>query len=173
MTISEAATLHGVSPQAIYKRLSKNGHDIKTLKNASGALTEEGERIIEQLFDRTSVTGEGDPAPQQTRKAAPKKEDSLLLHAQKEAERLKNEVDNQLREIDLLKREVDSLRDERDYLRRALDQAQQLHAMTMKQMLPPAPAERHGVLSWLTSRFKKPAPDADQSQTADHQQINI
>ena len=165
MTISEAATLYGVSTQAIYKRLSKNGHDIKTLKTASGALTEEGEKLLEQLFDRTSVTGEGDPAPQQPRKAAPKKDDPLLLQAQKEVERLQTEVDNQRREINLLTREVESLRDERDYLRRALDQAQQLHAMTMKQMLPPAPAERKGAFSWLTSRFKKPAPAADQIQT--------
>lgn len=165
MTISEAATLYGVSTQAIYKRLSKNGHDIKTLKTASGALTEEGEKLLEQLFDRTSVTGEGDPAPQQTRKAVPKKEDPLLLQAQKEVERLTALVDGLQKDVNYLTDKVKSLEGDKERLHRALDQAQQLHAMTMKQMLPPAPAERKRAFSWLTSRFKKPAPAADQIQT--------
>ena len=159
MTIKEASALYGVSTQAIYKRLTKKGYDIKQLKDSTGALTEEGERIIEELFDRTTVTGEGDPTPQPDRKEATKAEEPPVLQDNQEVERLKAEVAR-------LQTEVDSLRDERDYLRRALDQAQQLHAMTMR-MLPPAPAERQGVFSWLASRFKRPAQQAPEQTSGD------
>lgn len=165
MTVQEAAKLYGISKQAIYQRLKAKDYDIKQLKDSSGNLTEEGERILEQLFDRTSVIGEGDPAPQPTRKEPPKQENPLLLQAQKQVDDLTKQVNILQREVNLLTNQVDALKEERDYLRRALDQAQQLHAMTMKQMLPPAPSERKGAFSWLTSRFKKPAPAADQTQT--------
>lgn len=164
MTIKEASELYGVSPQAIYKRLSKNGHDIKTLKTASGALTEEGEKLLGHLFDHTSVTGVGDSAPQQTRNAVPKKDNPLLLQAQKEVERLTALVDGLQKDVNYLTDKVKSLEEDKERLHRALDQSQQLQAMTMR-MLPPAPAERLGVFAWLFSRFKKSAPAADQNQT--------
>lgn len=169
MTIKEVSELYGVSTQAIYKRLSKNGHDIKTLKTASGALTEEGEKLLEQLFDRTSVVGEGEPVPQQARKAAQKKEDPLLLQAQKEVERLTALVDGLQKDVNYLTDKVKSLEEDKERLHRALDQSQQLQAMTMR-MLPPAPAERHGVFSWLSSRFKKPAAAASGTETPDNNQ---
>lgn len=169
MTISEAATLYGVSTQAIYKRLSKNGHDIKTLKTASGALTEEGEKLLEQLFDRTSVTGEGDPVTQQARKSTQKKDDPRLLQAQKEVERLTALVDGLQKDVNYLTDKVKSLEEDKERLHRALDQSQQLQAMTMR-MLPPAPAERHGVFSWLSSRFKKPAATAGETEAPSNNQ---
>ena len=129
MTVQEAATLYGISKQAIYQRLKAKGYDIKQLKDSSGNLTEEGERILEQLFDRTSVTGEGDPAPQPTRKEPPKQENPLLLQAQKQVDDLTKQVDGLQREVSLLTNQVDALKEERDYLRRALDQAKQLHIL--------------------------------------------
>ena len=165
MTVQEAALLYGVSKQAIYQRLKAKGYDIKQLKDSSGSLTEDGESILAQLFDHTSVTGDGDSTPQQSRKEPAKQETPSLLQAQKRVAELEKQVDGLQREVDFLTKQVDALKEERDYLRRALDQAQQLHAMTMKQMLPPSPAERKGALSWLTSRFKKNAPAADQVQT--------
>lgn len=165
MTVQEAASLYGVSKQAIYQRLKAKGYDIKQLKDSSGSLTEDGESILAQLFDHTSVTGDGDSMPQQSRKEPAKQELPSLLQAQKRVAELEKQVDGLQREVDFLTKHVDALKEERDYLRRALDQAQQLHAMTMKQMLPPSPAERKGAFSWLTSRFKKNAPAADQVQT--------
>lgn len=165
MTVQEAASLYGVSKQAIYQRIKAKGYDIKQLKDSSGSLTEDGESILAQLFDHTSVTGDGDSTPQQSRKESAKQEPPSLLQAQKRVAELEKQVDGLQREVDFLTKHVDALKEERDYLRRALDQAQQLHAMTMKQMLPPSPAERKGAFSWLTSRFKKNAPAADQIQT--------
>ena len=165
MTVQEAASLYGVSKQAIYQRLKAKGYDIKQLKDSSGSLTEDGESILAQLFDHTSVTGDGDSTLQQSRKEPAKQEPPSLLQAQKRVAELEKQVDGLQREVDFLTKHVDALKEERDYLRRALDQAQQLHAMTMKQMLPPSPAERKGAFSWLTSRFKKTAPAADQVQT--------
>lgn len=165
MTVQEAASLYGVSKQAIYQRLKAKGYDIKQLKDSSGSLTEDGESILAQLFDHTSVTGDGDSTPQQSRKEPAKQEPPSLLQGKKRVDELEKQVDGLQREVDFLTKHVDALKEERDYLRRALDQAQQLHAMTMKQMLPPSPAERKGAFSWLTSRFKKNVPAADQVQT--------
>lgn len=160
MTIKEASALYGVSTQAIYKRLTKNGYDLKQLKDSSGNLTEEGERIIDQLFDRVTVTGEGDPTPQPAKKKPQKPDVTPSLQDQEEVERLKSEVARLTTELERLQATVANLQEERDFLRRALDQSQQLHAMTMR-MLPPAPAERKGVFSWLANKFKKPVSASD------------
>lgn len=162
MTIKEASTLYGVSTQAIYKRLTKNGYDLKQLKDSSGNLTEEGERIIDQLFDRVTVTGEGDPTPQPAKKKPQKPDATPSLQDQEEVERLKAEVARLQTEMERLQTTVANLQEERDFLRRALDQSQQLHAMTMR-MLPPAPTEKGGLFAKLTARFKKPSPPAEQT----------
>ena len=159
MTIKEAATLYGVSTQAIYKRLTKNRHDLKQLKDSSGNLTEEGERIIDQLFDRVSVTGEGDPTPQPTQKKPTKQDATPSLQDNAEVERLQSEVARLTTEVERLQTTVDSLKEERDFLRRALDQSQQLQAMTLR-MLPPAPTEKGNLFSKLASCFKKPTDPA-------------
>lgn len=165
MTIKEASTIYGISTQAIYKRLTKKGYDLKQLKDSSGNLTEEGERIIDQLFDRVTVTGEGDPTPRPAKK---KPDATPSLQAEKEVAELKAKVAEMTTEIERLQSTNDNLREERDFLRRALDQAQQLHAMTMKQMLPPAQSERKGAFSWLTSRFKKSPEQAEPQQTGNN-----
>lgn len=152
MTIKEAATLYGVSPQAIYQRLKSKGVDIRAIKTKTGELTPDGERILGDLFDRTSVTGDGEQTESPRDQGQTKQEEALNA----QLEMLKAEVD-------FLKAQVELLKEERDYLRRALDQSQQLQAMTMR-MLPPAPAERRSVFSWLTSRFTKPAPASDQQK---------
>lgn len=150
MTIKEAATLYGISPQAVYQRLKAKGYDVKQLKTKSGDLTPEGESLMEDLFDRASVTGEGEV---EAKKDQGKTEDSLYI----EVEKLKIEVES-------LKKQVENLKEERDYLRKALDQSQQLQAMSMR-MLPPAPVERRGVFSRMFDRFKKqPAAPVDQPE---------
>lgn len=58
MTIKEAAVKHGVSTQAIYKRLNQHGVKLATLKNPdTGELTADGEAVINQLFDQPKPTG--------------------------------------------------------------------------------------------------------------------
>lgn len=166
MTIQEAATFYGVSKQAIYQRLKAKGHDIKQLKTPDGALTDEGEAILAQLFDRTSVSGEGDPKQHRPSTGQQKQEDPSFLQAENRIQELTFQVDALQKEVDLLTREADTLRNERDYLRHALDQAQQLHAMTIR-MLPPPAAERKGALSWLASHFRKAPSDVEQKKTGD------
>ena len=169
MTVQTAAELYGISKQAIYQRLKSKGIDIRQLKTKAGDLTEEGERLFEELFDRTSVISDGEETQQSTLKEKQKQHEASLLQAQKKVDALTSQVDSLQKEVNFLTREVESLRDERDYLRRALDQSQQLQAMTMKQMLPPAPAERQGVFSWLASRFKRPAQAAADQHPTENQ----
>lgn len=157
MTIKDAAALYGVSPQAIYQRLKSKGIDIRTLKNKAGDLTTEGERLLEDLFDRTSVSTMDTEQGQKAQQAPEKKDESSLL-----------QVEKLTAEVYSLTAQIEMLKEERDYLRRALDQSQQLQAMTMR-MLPPAAVERQGVFSWLASRFRKPAQQADQQQTGESQ----
>lgn len=161
MTIQEAALFYGVSKQAIYQKLKAKGHDIKQLKTREGELSEEGKAILEQLFDRAGVNAEDDPKPQPPSTEPEKQENPFSLQAERRIQELTNQVDALQKEVDLLKRETESLRNERDYLRHALDQAQQLHAMTIRMLPPPAP-ERKSVLSWIASCFKKPSSDEKQ-----------
>ena len=159
MTIKAAATLYNVSPQAIYQRLKAKGYDIKKLKMKSGELTAEGEKILDELFDRTVVTGETNPQvdkAEQGNQSTIKeqdKESAILL----QVESLKSEVES-------LKKQIESLKEERDFLRRALDQSQQLHAMTMR-MLPPAPVEKKGMFSRLFGKSKKEEATVQPSQS--------
>ena len=58
MTIKEAAAQHGVSTQAIYKRLNQQGVKLSTLKNPdTGELTADGEVVINQLFNQPKPAG--------------------------------------------------------------------------------------------------------------------
>ena len=58
MTIKEAAAQHGVSTQAIYKRLNQHGVKLSTLKDHdTGELTADGEAVINQLFNQPKPTG--------------------------------------------------------------------------------------------------------------------
>jgi hypothetical protein len=166
MTIKEASTIYGISTQAIYKRLTKKGYDLKQLKDSSGALTEEGERIIDQLFDRVTVTGEGDPTPQPTKKKPQKPDATPSLQAEKEVAELKAKVAEMTTEIGRLQSTIDNLREERDFLRHALNQSQQIQAMTLR-ALPPAPTEKGGLFAKLAARFKKPTAAAEQTVSND------
>ena len=51
MTIKEAASLYGVSTQAIYQRITKAGKKAKDITNAkTGDLTEAGEELLSSWF---------------------------------------------------------------------------------------------------------------------------
>lgn len=162
MTIQSAAELYGISKQAIYQRLKSKGIDIRQLKTKAGDLTEEGERILAELFDHSTAASEGEQTKSPSRQEPKKQDDTLLLQAQEEVRRLTALVESLQKDVDQLTKLNQILSEDKERLHRALDQSQQLQAMTMR-MLPPAPAERQGVFSWLASRFKRPA-QADQEQ---------
>lgn len=140
MTIKDAAAKYGVSRQAIYQRLKRQGLQVDALRNPdTGELTADGEAVLSSMFTEAEPTQD---------------------NAQAQVDTLTTEV-NSLREqaaaltaqVDTLTTQLATITEERDFLRRALDQAQQLHAMTL-QALPP-PQEPGGVLSKIRNIFKR------------------
>lgn len=121
MTIKEVAQLTGLSHQAIYKKLKARGHKVETLKNKeTGQLTEDGERIIRELFNLST--------------SAPEPVATEVEKLTTENEKLRNQVAN-------LEKRVEELTGERDFLRRTLDtttealtNAQKLQAATLAKM---------------------------------------
>ena len=159
MTIKDAIERYGVTKQAIYQRFKSRKIEIKDYKTEDGHFTPEGESLLEEWFGHLSAASQGDLKPQ---KEAQKQDRASFLQAQEEIKRLTNELDSAVKDIDHLQRELQAVKEERDFLRRALDQSQQLQAMTLR-MLPPAPTEKGNLFSKLTARFKKPSPPAEQT----------
>lgn len=125
MTIREIAESNGVSVQTIYKKLKIKKINVSSLKDPSGQLTEDGEKLILSLFDT-------------------KETDSTWFKP--EVERLKAEVER-------LKTEVEMLTSERDYLRTALDHEQALHGLALQRIALPEPEpEKHS--TGFKTRFK-------------------
>lgn len=152
MTIKDAIERYGVTKQAIYQRFKSRKIEIKDYKTEDGHFTPEGESLLEEWFGHLSAASQGDLKPQ---KEAQKQDRASFLQAQEEIKRLTNELDSAVKDIDHLQSELQAIKEERDFLRRALDQSQQLQAMTLR-MLPPAPTEKGNLFSKLASRFKKP-----------------
>lgn len=135
MTIKEAASLYGVSKQAIYQRLKKTGKPLDSIRNPeTGVLTEEGECLLNSIYNQ--------PAEK-----TPLQSTNLSL----QVESLKKEVESLTGQVNALTQLNNQLISERDYLRRSLDQAQQLQAMAFARL--PAPKETGE--SWIKKLFTK------------------
>lgn len=140
MTIKEAADRYGVSRQAIYQRLKRQGIQIDRLRDTeTGELTAEGVAILSNMFT------EAEAAPDRTADKEREQIDALTA----EVKALQDQASSLTAQVATLTAQVAAITDERDFLRRALDQAQQLHAMTL-QALPP-PREPVG----MVDRFKR------------------
>ena len=148
MTIKEVAQLTGLTHQAIYKRLKKQGIKINDLKDqATGQFTPDGEAIIRGLFTFSAsqdMPSEHDPDP-------------INHHEQDDATdatELRNQVAELTTEVEKLRNQVATLTDERDFLRITLEREQQLHGVTLTKLptppaaLPPADAERGRLREW-------------------------
>lgn len=130
MTIKEVAQRHGMTVQAVYKKIKAAGIDITTLKDAeTGLFTPEGEKVILSLVE--------------SKKPQEGAENSL----KQEVERLR--ADNQR-----LLEKVEILEQARDDLRAALNAAQILQRETLAKIPPalPAPEKRHGLFGWLPKK---------------------
>lgn len=144
MTIKEAAARYGVSRQAIYQRLKRQGLQVDTLRDPkTGELTPEGEATLSSMFTEAEATEPTTPDNKQAQIDA--------LTAERDA--LRDQVVQLTSQVDTINAQLATLTDERDFLRRALDQAQQLHAMTL-QALPP-PHEPVGMVDRIRRIFKK------------------
>lgn len=125
MTIKDVASRTGLTHQAIYKRLKARGLSLSDLKDkASGQLTEEGERILAEMFsfqaeEPTAASG------------------SEELH--NEVARLTTEVEKLRNRVEMLEEKNVALVEERDFLRVTLERAQQLQALTASKIPNPPP----------------------------------
>lgn len=113
MTIKEAAAFYGVSPQAIYQRLTKAGKKTKDVTNhANGELTTDGAELLESWF--TNQTNQ--EQPKQTNDCKALENEISVLQAEKKALQAENAA---------LQVQVNSLQADKDRLYTLLNQAQQ------------------------------------------------
>lgn len=142
MTIKDVAARTGLSHQAIYKRLKANGLSVSDLKDkASGQLTEEGERILAEMF---SIKAE-EPTVDDER-GTNEREQAEEPTAESGSEELRNEVARLTTEVEKLRNQVATLEEkntalteERDFLRLSLERSQQLQAITASKIPNPRP----------------------------------
>ena len=135
MTIKEVAERTGLSHQAIYKKLKARGLSVSDLKDkATGQLSEEGERVIAELFSiQAEEPREGDQEPE-----APSVE-SEVAKLRNQVEKLTTEVEKLRNQVETLEDKNKAITDERDYLRLALERSQQLQAITASKIPNPPP----------------------------------
>ena len=141
MTIKDVAARTGLSHQAIYKRLKARGLSVSELKDkASGQLTEEGERLVRELF---SIQAEEAPTVDDKPSEEPSEPSAEV---ETEVEKLRNRVEELTTEVEKLRNHVETLEatntaltSERDYLRLALERSQQLQMVTASKIPNPPP----------------------------------
>lgn len=141
MTIKDVAAKTGLSHQAIYKRLKARGFSVSDLKDkATGQLTEEGERVLVELF---SIQAEEEPTVDDDSSQA---STEPTVEVETEVEKLRNRVDELTTEVEKLRNHVETLEatntvlvGERDYLRLALERSQQLQMVTASKIPNPPP----------------------------------
>ena len=138
MTIKDVATRTGLSHQAIYKRLKARGLSVSDLKDkASGQLTEEGERILAEMFSIQAEEPTVDGAPEITNEEPTVESGSEELR--NEVARLTTEVEKLRNRVETLEATNTALTSERDYLRLALERSQQLQMVTASKIPNPPP----------------------------------
>ena len=138
MTIKDVATRTGLSHQAIYKRLKARGLSVSDLKDkASGQLTEEGERILAEMFSIQAEEPTVDGAPEITNEEPTVESGSEELR--NEVARLTTEVEKLGNWVETLEAMNTALTEERDFLRLALERSQQLQAITASKIPNPPP----------------------------------
>ena len=143
MTIKQMAVKLGVSPQAIYQKLKKNGVEVyKLTDKKTKELTAEAEVIIDKLFS-------GDPA-----EIKPNKQ-SVIDGLQEQVQSLRTENAVLVERVKALEAENSTLKADKESITKALETAQALHQQTLA-FLPAAGQTVQGdKLTWkerLTGR---------------------
>jgi septal ring factor EnvC (AmiA/AmiB activator) len=126
LTIKQAANLYGITPQAIYQRLKKEGVNIERMKSKeTGELTPDAELVFSKLFSRH----EGQKA----------ESFKSIMEAQKvEIESLQKERQELLAQLKRLENENAELKNDKANWSKALEVAQALHRDTLNRLLPAA-----------------------------------
>lgn len=153
MTIKQAAKMYGISVQAIYSRLKKEGIALETLKDAdTGELTADAEVVLDKLFKDK----------QQKHSSL----NSTIERLQEDIKRLNAENVELVEKLKRLENENAELKQERERLLTITQQAQELHKAALERLLPPpvdntaaegqsatgAQAKRGGLFSRLFGR---------------------
>lgn len=146
MTIKEASKKYGVSTQAIYQRLKKHDIELSTVRDSvSGQLLQSGEELLEQLFtkQREEVDNESTTRLEEIQSVK-----EQLLQVVNERNALRADVSRLEAELRGERELRSAIERERDTLRTALDQSQQLQAMTLSRI----PEPRKSLWQRLTER---------------------
>jgi AcrR family transcriptional regulator len=155
MTIKELAQELGVSHQAVYKRLTKNGIRLDSLKNPStGEITPDGEKTIRDMYapQQNAETSTAE-AKHQVSTGSPE----AVAEVEKELHELKNKLNELNGELNALRHDLTDARHraelaemrataaegERDFLRAQLDNAIKANALaSMKRLAPPEDSQK-------------------------------
>ena len=125
MTIKELAQELGRSHQAVYKKVSRAGISLETLKsNGSSHLTEEGERIIRGLFDGGQHPPlEDEPSKDSPFNAVASEVESVASEVEQELNALRRELVESRHRVELAEMRAVAAEEERNFLRSQLDSA--------------------------------------------------
>lgn len=137
MTVREIAQQHGISVQAVYKRLKQAGVNLAALKDGSGKLTEAGVQKIMEVLQPPAAA------------APPPAADSEELN------RLTTQVEKLTTEVEKLTTQVEMLEKENTYLKDALQREQAVSAMALQRIALPAPEDSTGFKGRFKTWFKK------------------
>lgn len=134
MTIRDVVNQTGLSHQAVYKRIKGRGLSVSTLKDtATGQLTEEGERLLRELFNLQAEAEETEATEGQSL------DETEVIRLRNRVEELTTEVEKLHNRVESLGEKNAELISERDYLRLALERSQQLQMVTASKIPNPPP----------------------------------
>ena len=124
MKIKQFAAEKGISRQAVYSAISKNGYQTSQLTDSSGNLTDEGKAILEGLFKETAGNKGQDKLQSRV------KELEMIVQEQKDTiEKQRSTSDEQSGVIASLTETIDRLSKMADRESVNVSQAQQITAM--------------------------------------------
>lgn len=125
MTIKQAAEKYGITFQAVYSRLKKEGISLEMLKDAeTGELTADAEIVLDKLFDKE-------------RQHKHSNFNSTIERLQDDIKRLNAENVELVEKLKRLENENAELKQERERLLTIAQQAQELHKAALERLLPP------------------------------------
>ena len=124
MTIKQAAEKYGISVQAVYSRLKKEGIALETLKDAdTGALTADAEIVLDKLFEKDRQKHSSF--------------NSTIERLESEVKRLNKENAALIESLRAVEKQNEELKEERERLLTIAQQAQELHKAALERLLPP------------------------------------
>lgn len=126
MTIRQKAEELGVSPQAVYQRLKKNGITVYKLTDPkTKELTADGELVISKLFSQP------DDEIKPTKQA-------VVDELNQQISKLREDNAGLIEKVAAQAEEIRQLKEDKESLTKALDKAQDLHQQTLNRLLPAA-----------------------------------